>query len=419
MQHRTENLEQNPFIVTLRNAYPRIYEHACEKGERTVIVVPMKDCLLDSPTISQRFVETHILETAYIPGNYLNLLGQGVEIKDDCLLTSYGFKEQRVSKVVQQEFFSDYGQSGIKILVVDVPLAGQYRSQAKLQRRVSFDAVQEWINTAPQIENDLFENVNLFRRTYIQIPGFEIETGKRIETMCADATKKLQVFHDIRDPYQQSLLHYTVSKTIYAGLHSFIFPYLISTRELHQKKLNQGLDDTNMEDLVEALLPGKKELWALFRDDMRSHITALEATISPHEKLDRITSMLVLIQRMPARQTPRLEVTAEDVIGLFALGISEVCLPDLLAHVAHMDLYLNSITQTTKKFQETSYAFSCFQTAVIDLFPTTGGRHPSRRRPSVPSAAPISAEIEDAPDSENDLSELVNQARQRCGDLLS
>jgi len=254
-----------------------------------------------------------------------------------------------------------------KVLIIDIPLAGTFKNTSRVARRDSFDAVQEWINTAPQIENDLFEVVNHFRQSYVQVPGFEYETGKRIERMCESAAKKLRMFHNIQDPYQEGLLRYTVSKTMYAALHSFLFPHLVNSLQVHEDRLNKKLDDFSVDGLVATLL--KKDLWVTFKDDIKNHVFGLEEVITPHEKLDKIVSLFNLIHRM--------EVTGDDILILFALGIRACRLRNILAHVAHMDLFLKASRKTIKKYHETDYAFTSFQSAVSYLLTSRTSQGPT------------------------------------------
>jgi len=353
-----EDLERNPFFVALRTTYQALYERACRSGEETVILIPAASSLDDPQSIPLHLIEAHILRASHSTGQgiFVNLSGQGVEIKDGSVSTSQGFEEHRMCTVIQQESMYEWDNT-FRVLIIDIPIIGKYKNTARRARRDSFDAVEEWINTAPEIENDLFEVVNHFRQSYVQVPGFEYETGKRIERMCEMAAKKLRQFHNIQDPYQEGLLRYTVSKTMYAALHSFLFPHLVYALQVHEERLSTKMGEFSIDGLVDTLL--KKDIWITSEDDIKSHIIGLEEVITPHEKLDKIVSLFNLIHRM--------EVTGDDVLILFALGIRTSGVRNILAHVAHMDLFLKASKKTIKKFHETDYAFTSFQSAVSYL----------------------------------------------------
>jgi len=351
-----EDLDTNPFFTLLRTTYREMYERVCRSPEETIILVPTTPSLDDTRNITQAHIEAHVLKASVVSGIFLNQVGQSVEIKDGMVQTDQGFTEARNCSVIQQESMYEW-DNNFKILIIDIPLVGTYKNTTRNARRESFNAVETWINTAPQIESEIYVVIDHFRRTYVQVPGFEYETGKRIEKMCENASNALRNFHRITDPYQQSLLHYTVGRSIYAALHSFIFPHLTTALKEHEDRLSKKIDEFTVESLIDSLL--KKDLWIAFKDDIKAHIKSLEELITPQEKLEKIVSLFDVIHKR--------EVTGDDVIVLYTLGIRTGTVNNILAHVAHMDLFLQAAPKTMKKYHETQYAFSSFTAAVSYL----------------------------------------------------
>ncbi|CAK0828137.1 unnamed protein product, partial [Prorocentrum cordatum] len=77
----------------------------------------------------QVFMEAHLLKRACVPGLYMNLLGQGVEIRDSSVSTHLCWAESRVCEVLQSEsmYESDYC-STFRVFVIDKPLLGKYKT---------------------------------------------------------------------------------------------------------------------------------------------------------------------------------------------------------------------------------------------------------------------------------------------------
>eukprot|EP00913_Durusdinium_trenchii_P007823 g7342.t1 len=74
--------------------------------DRTVILVPCAECL-EAEHFGQSFLETHLLQASAMPNCYMNLLGQGVEIKESSVTTQLGFQEHRICEVLQNDSMYD------------------------------------------------------------------------------------------------------------------------------------------------------------------------------------------------------------------------------------------------------------------------------------------------------------------------
>eukprot|EP00745_Piridium_sociabile_P030902 TRINITY_DN51265_c0_g1_i1.p1 TRINITY_DN51265_c0_g1~~TRINITY_DN51265_c0_g1_i1.p1 ORF type:complete len:194 (-),score=10.10 TRINITY_DN51265_c0_g1_i1:642-1223(-) len=124
---RSEDIDRNPLMVSLRAHFLRMYLMLCERGG--VLLLPVASSL-NGVKVTQVLIECHILFCTHIPGHFLNLIGQGVELRERRAFTSFGFKEERHCNVVQEDSLFDNGCT-FKVVCVDEPI--QILNPAPLQ----------------------------------------------------------------------------------------------------------------------------------------------------------------------------------------------------------------------------------------------------------------------------------------------
>lgn len=372
---------QNPFLSRLRASYDGIYRRAAERGEATALLVPCAECL-EGESFGQVFVEAHMLQASRVPGCFMNLLGQGVEIKDSSVSTHLGFAENRVCEVLQSETMRDYGNT-FRVLIIDKPLVGKYRAMpgaADRAQRISSagaapvaglplpathgDEIGDYLNSAPAISADFFDKVERFRKTFVQVPGCEQSTAERIREMVREITRRLFKHHKLTQPVQQRQLDYHVSKTAYAALHSFVFPHLVQILSDPEERLERAvLSYTSVGELLEAI-PGAQGR-GLGLVDVRGcseQLSRMHHSITPHEKIQIIDDAHSVLQRCVAEGSRIMEITGDDVLSLFILAIYGSDLKQRLAHVAHVEMYLQG--DEVARFDEAGYAASALQAAL-------------------------------------------------------
>eukprot|EP00933_Yihiella_yeosuensis_P035495 TRINITY_DN2904_c0_g1_i4.p1 TRINITY_DN2904_c0_g1~~TRINITY_DN2904_c0_g1_i4.p1 ORF type:complete len:443 (-),score=74.41 TRINITY_DN2904_c0_g1_i4:263-1591(-) len=430
-----EDLMQNPFLQVLRASFEGIYAQAAARGERTCLLVPCADCL-EGESFGQVFAETHLLQATCVPGCYMNLLGQGVEIKSSTVSTHLGFQEPRVCEVLQNDSMYDLGNS-FKVLVIDKPLSGRYKplkgassavssqpaaaatTAASSTAGTSEPSAEDWLNTAPGIQGDLFDQVDRFRKTFIPVPGCEMSTAERIRDICREATQRLIRHHKLTLPSQHRQLEYVVSRNAYAALHSFVFPHLKRSLAQAEDRLQQAIWSYNtVEELVQAI-PGAQGR-GLGLVDVRTsskELEAMDGKIAPHEKISCIdkahSELQKCISECARHNSPgsQIEITGDDVLSLFILAVYGSRVQHFFAHVAHVDMYLQTASSKSggtesARFEEAGYAASALQ-AGLQFFL-------EERRVSSQAASLISNVLPPGglPGSEHDhLEGLLRQAR--------
>lgn len=388
---------QNPFMRELRSNFEVIYEQAARKGEATTIIVPCAECM--DGEVTQYFVEAHILTATRIPDCFMNHLGQGVEIKDSTISTQLGFPETRNCEVLQSESMYDYSNC-FRVLVTDKPLTGRWKPiQGFADRKASAGGGaapsaalpqgdgQDWLNSAPAIQGDFFDQVDRFRKTFVQVPGCEQSTAERIREIVGDAKQRLQRHHKIRQPNQLKQLDYQVSRSAYAALYSFLFPHLQRILASAEDRLKKSIRSYTSTAALIADLPGLQGK-NLSNVDVRScaeKLADIDHKITPHEKIACIGEAHSLLQRSieeGAQKSSRsqegvMEITGDDIQFLFTLALYRTDLPNRLAHIAHVDMYSQG---EASRFEEAGYAVTTLQAAL--QFFLEERRHTASRTPA-------------------------------------
>lgn len=437
---------QNPFMRSLRSSFENLYRRAAERGEATTIIAPCADCI--EGEISQNFAEAHILQAAVVPGCHMNMLGQGVEIKDNSVSTHLGFQEHRTCEVRQSESMYDFSNT-FRVLVTDKPLCGRYRIiQGAVDRGGPkapgnntgavgpADAQCDWLNTAPAIQDDFVDQVDRFRKTFVQVPGCEQSTAERIREIVGDAKKRLMRHHRLQQPNHQKQLDYQVSRHAYAFLHSFVFPHLQRILAPAEERLQKAIRSYATAAELVAAIPDAAGR-GLATVDVRRCSEALELMdhkITPHEKITCIDEAHSMLQRGVedgaradgAGQQGAIEITGDDVLSLFILALHGTTMEHYLAHIAHVEMYSQG---EAERFEAAGYAVSALQ-AALQFFLEERRHVSSTRGPSRPATNIFSSYLQPGGDQgmglggsgfgganpgagagEDDLQGLVRQAR--------
>lgn len=356
----------------------------------------------------------------------MNLLGQGVEINEDCVQTAFGFQEQRICTVIQRESMYDFGNS-FTVLVLDKPLIGKWRIRQSGMNRAGLKMNQpcDWLNTAPNIDAELWSEVHAFRKTFVRVRGCEQQMAERMHSICSETALKLIQHHQVKKEAQQREIASAVSRAVYCVLHSFIFPHLVKELTSFEAKLVSVIRSFASPAEVLEEIPGASNKGLSKVDVSRSSVRLanLDTLIAPHEKVGCVVETYNLLQAcvaeemQKARRKDAVEITGDDVLSLFIEAIVGSGLQYFLPHAAHMDMYLHGSAGLSPVHDEAGYAVSAFQAALSFLLeekrkarpaPTN---KPTRARPgSGPSIASYLQGANDDEDSQQ-LESLVRQAK--------
>lgn len=440
-----EELLENSFMKMLRKSFENLYRLAADPNEETLLLVPCSECLQEE--LTQVFMETHIVRAACVPGCYTNFRGQGVDVKDSSVATQLGFSDQRTCEVLESKslYDSDYSCS-FRVLVLDRPLTGRYRPIPGVADRgqptpaagtLGVAAVtggpndsadpSDWLSKAPAIEDYFTDQLDHFRKTFVQVPGCEQSTAERIRELVFDCTKQLRKHHGLgpKQFEQHRQLDYHISRNAYACLHSFIFPHLMRILARDDHRLESAISSYKESDLLDSMPSVAGQSLALI--DMRGCVEKLELLdhkITPHDKIECIYDGYSALQRCVAEgslQTQRpQQITGDDIESLFILAVHRSTFQHRLAHVAHVEMYHQGSDNGNNNYNEAWYAVTVLQSALQFFLEDRKGPNVMRMgaRPTTkvfssflqPGGASNEADI-DLNRAGSDLQGLVRQAR--------
>eukprot|EP00922_Rhytidocystis_sp_ex-Travisia-forbesii_P018760 GHVS01027889.1.p1 GENE.GHVS01027889.1~~GHVS01027889.1.p1 ORF type:complete len:236 (+),score=22.23 GHVS01027889.1:69-710(+) len=199
-----EEVSQNPFLCVLRRTFDKLYQSMLDK-QQTLLVPCAAACV--HLKITQVLIESHIVQTTHIPGNFLNLMGQGVEFRDGWVHTTFGFAEHRTCRVLQEENMYDSG-SAFKVICIDRPLQGPVHSTSAnqsdttespallceksatpaafltLDEATVMTTMTDWGSEGSgEALSRISGLLNQFKQTYVLICGLEHEAADRIKQL--------------------------------------------------------------------------------------------------------------------------------------------------------------------------------------------------------------------------------------------
>lgn len=292
---RTEDLLDNPFMVVLRRDHDELLKDCAKNKDGAVLVVPQATSL-KGVAIKLNFVETHVLQLqpACSSGSYINLVGQGIEIKEKekVLTTSFGFRHYRRLNILEEQSIYEFN-AVFKILVVDNPIIGEISSQIGENKPRETVACCDLLNSAPEVENELFDRLHSFRQRYVQVKGCEKETARRIGVIAEDVVLRLTKHFGALN--SADFVHVQVERTIYAALHAFIWPHLLTATEEHANKLH-AIFQAWTPALVCQELKAPERFAAADLRAASEKLKELDLMISPMEKLQGLQEVVTAAQ---------------------------------------------------------------------------------------------------------------------------
>jgi len=136
---------------------------------------------------------------------------------------------------------------------------------------------------------------------------------------------------------------------VYAVLHSFIFPHLQNILEAADAKLENGVRAYNSKSELLDAIPGAttRGLGNIDLSRCSDQLAYMSDKNVPHEKITCIDEVYSELQKCVAEAGSQslegsAEITGDDVLSLFILTVYGSNLEQKLAHVAHVEMYLQS-----------------------------------------------------------------------------
>jgi len=385
-----ENFSTNPFMTVLRTNFEKLYRSIYD--HQSHLLVPTSSCIIRG-SITQEFIEAHVVHSTHMKNHFLNLIGQGIEIKDGVVCTSFGCREHRICNILQRESFFEFSNS-IQVIVIDRPLQGVYNEYAdqllprslqtsRMTAGLSSDEVKHiadgWLKALPGLEFELNQAVETFKRTYILVAGLEHETAYRIGEMISLFVSKLSKCQRVNDNQErnQQLLEHVTERLVYSKLHSFLWNHLVSSLKDRDQLLRAALygndkDTSSIIARLKIVLP--PSLKNLSLDAASEKLNEIQGLETPPEKIACLHETCRTIQcsvedhvrKQGKMQKKHLEITADELLHLMTVTVAQSHLSNPAAHAAHMDMYLAQKPAETR-IQRSSYMLSSFHAALCSV----------------------------------------------------
>ncbi|KAF8821559.1 hypothetical protein IE077_001874 [Cardiosporidium cionae] len=340
MLQSTEDLSTNPFMTVLRSNFEKLYRSVATK--QAILLVPCAASLVGIP-ITQVFIE----------------------LRNGCISTSFGFKEQRVCNVLKEE--NMYDQSAVfKVVCIDRPLQGRFEGSLTASLRESkqsnfltaldsesvLETMKNWLQGST-LSAPLEAKIKSFEKTYVLTAGLENDAARRIAQICSEMQLAIDSIWRIsqQNPLKHQQLYQIVERYAYIRLYPFLWNHLLQSLSAREAKLKKGIlfhiRDKN--SLLESLQV-RPILCTIDVKLLTEKLETMESLQTPHEKLSCLQAVHKLIysaieDRMKKQLTytrESIEVSADDVLGLLISTVGKSMLSNGLAHLAHMEMLIST-----------------------------------------------------------------------------
>ncbi|ORM41046.1 uncharacterized protein BXIN_0439 [Babesia sp. Xinjiang] len=177
MQQKFDEIGANALMCVLQKSHGDLYRALFDQySQQRLLLLPVAHTLVNVH-ISREFIECHILRETEIPGHFLNLNGQVVEVTDRKVTTGFGFKTHIAANILREDKLHDM-QKGVKVCVID-----DYLMHAEPTCRDIFvldlndveAVVDRWCQESAEYHDALYGTLDRIKNTFVMVPGYENE----------------------------------------------------------------------------------------------------------------------------------------------------------------------------------------------------------------------------------------------------
>ena len=372
------------------------FKSGAQRLESGVILLPTSSSL-NRTSFDNFFIESHLLEIAYISGVYCNWRGQALEIKGDRVITGVGFPTQRGCQILDRVNVYELGRS-LQVFVIDKPLVGDYITDPADSKRASMHGgggPSEWLAAAPIVETDFYDKLQKFRNTFLLVDGFENAAALRISEISSSATDALLNFSQ-QLLSKKKLIQDDVERAAYATLHVWLYPHLLDVCLIKDNILKNKITQLPNDEMLLILLQAPSDVIANHKKVSamctRLEITHIDTIVSPHQKLSAFSRLFESTNQALSSVIKKNDITGEHIIAIFAVIIKNSNMHSFHAHVMHVEMLLSTHPNSLALGQG-AYALSTFQSA-LEVLIQLKGRGPSSARSSLKIPESRSSESE-------------------------
>ena len=351
--HSKEDVSSNPFYEFIRVEYEALLAKAVGHDPQGLIVVPSQTALaaiLKPVYTSKKFVESHILLSAHIPGLFSSVRGNPVEYRSDRLIVSSA-GTKNVSPVISSEGMYDLGNS-FKVLVVDKPLlpglvlepSGEDSKTPSSPR--TGGGPSEYLAAVPIVEQDYVEKISKLRRTYLLVTGFESHLAVRIRDLSTLAASQAVRYLPAPSP-GVATVQQDVERATYATLHAWIFPHIISTTE-ERKNYKTNILKSSLDELLreaqspDAIVKNLSIIQSAVQESILPIFQRINNSVTPQQKINALISCQEKICEISKLKLGINAPGAEEMIAFLIIATVVGRYEQAPADLAYVNMFLSA-----------------------------------------------------------------------------
>ena len=376
-----EEIFSNPLYELIRAEYQTQLKADMSAGKAVLIVLPtvsMLEKLTKSVYSSKKFIESHILQSAHVPGLFCSIRGNAIEVRGDRLIPTLGMPTAtRSISIIQSENIFDLGNS-FKIIIVDRPLTGDIvqgdSGDSRDSRGDRIIGVQsgggpsEFLSHSAMIETDFFDKLTRLKNTYILCPGMESHFANRIKELSTQTANQLVRYLPAPAPSFQ-LVQADIERVAYATLHGHLFPHIVNVMGENETLVKNCCDRSTikLENVLreaqapEEIIVNIKSILPFIEALVVPEMNKINEAITPQQK---INYLIMVSEKLTSifREASIKDVSAEHLLAGMLLGIICANLQKSNIHVPHMTMFLNVHPELA--VEKGSFAATTFQSCV-------------------------------------------------------
>ena len=376
-----EEIFSNPLYELIRAEYQNQLKSDMSAGKAVLIVLPTTSVLEKlgkSVYSTKKFLESHVLQSAHVPGLFCTIRGNAVEIRGDRVVPTFTGASTRscTASIVQTENIYDLGHS-FKVIIVDRPLCGEIIRDTDGSRKpdkAASPAVQsgggpsEFLSHSAMIETDFFEKLKKLKNTYILCPGLESHFANRIRELATQTANQLIRYLPPPVPSFQ-LVQADIERVAYATLHGYLFPHIGSSVGENETLVKNCADKSavRLEHVLreaqapEEIVVNLKTILPFIEAIVVPEISKMNEAITPQQK---INYLLLASEKLTSiyRENRIKGTSAEHLLAGMMIAIICAKLQRGNVHVPHMSMFLSVHPELSA--EKGSFAVTTFQSCL-------------------------------------------------------
>lgn len=371
-----EEIFSNPLYELIRMQYESQLKSDMSANKSMLIVLPclsVLEKLTKSVYSTKKFLESHILQSAHVPGLFCTVRGEALEIRGDRIISA---SRSLSATILQTDNIFDLGYS-FKVVVVDKALSGDIERDTAQQGKSdaatpvvvqSGGGPSEFLAHSAMIETDFFEKLKRLKNTYILCPGLESHFANRIKEISTQTANQLIRYLPAPAPSFQ-LVQADLERVAYATLHGHVFPHLglaIGENETYVKNLANKSIVRIEHVLRESQAPDEivvnlKSILPFIKGLIVPEINRINEAITPQQK---INYLVLVSEKLTSifREAKIRETSADHLLAGMLIGIICANLQKANIHVSHMAMFLSVHPELS--MEKGSFAATTFQSSV-------------------------------------------------------